>query len=94
MCEEDKARVEENAMARRQRREKGNSPRAHHRLSPLPVPKQRLALDQVLDNLLLARGQPEVGEAVLVGDGLVVDATEGEDEAYDDSGSFCWGRRG
>lgn len=76
---------------RRERKRETNIPSTNHPLRPLPVPEQRGPLDQVLHNLFLARGQAEVGQAVLVGDGLVGEVAEGEDEGYYYACSFFLG---
>lgn len=62
--------------------------RPNHALGPFTVSKEGLPRHQVLYYLLTTRSQPKVGQGVLAGDGVVVDAAEGEKEGHEDTGSF------
>lgn len=64
-------------------------PCPNHALSSLTIPRQGWARNQVLHNLLAQRGQPELGQAVLVCDGGVIDAAEGQEKSYENTGPFC-----
>lgn len=64
----------------------------HHPLRRRPVVLQRVLQDQVRDELLLALLQAEVRQGVLVRDGLVRHAAEGEDQGADDARAVLAGR--
>lgn len=65
--------------------------RADHPLGARAVTLEGFLLDQVGDELFLTLLQAQVGEAVLVGDSLIADATETEDEGDDDTGAILAG---
>jgi hypothetical protein len=64
-----------------------NSPREDQSLGILARSlESRVPLDLVGERLVVAR-ELDVGEAVFVGDEVVADAAEGEDEGADDGGA-------
>lgn len=59
-------------------------PRTDHPLGLVPLTLEGPSLDESLDKLLLALAQPDLGQIVLVGDDLILNARQAEQQgAYD-----------
>lgn len=71
--------------------EHGGAAGAHHALGGGAVTEEGRVADEVVDELGAAAAEAEVGEAVLVGDGVVRDAAEAEDEGDEDAGAVLAG---
>lgn len=67
-------------------------PRADELLGQLGVPLELVVGEQVRQQLRVALAQPDVGQAVLVRDDLIVDAAQAEDQGADDARAVLAGR--